>query len=516
MNGITPITDWSHLFTSYSAPAVIGLDDATQDLLDQLFQVWSEKRPRNLLRSAYADGKHRLEHIGFSIPPSMRELETVVGWPAKAVNAHAERCIFDGFVSPNNGDDPFELDSLLSRNSFGVELPQVIRSSMTHSVAFMSVTPGDVQAGEPDVLLMPHSAQWSAGLWDFRRRALKAAMAVNDVDDYGFPTLVTLYTPEQVIECRRTTNWFVQDVRRHKLGRVPVEVLPFRPEIDRPFGRSVITRAVMSITDDAVRTALRTEASAEFYSAPYLVLLGASPDSFIGDDGKPIPAWEFIMGHINAVEKDEDGDVPTLQQLSQQNVQPHIQQMQQLASRFSGETNVPVSSLGVISDNPPSAEAMHQAERDLIIDCSAANRVYGAALSRLAQDAVVIRDGADALTDELRRISVRWRNPALPSVLDSGDAIIKIISAMPWIADTTVALEEMGFTDEQITRLLNDKRKSETRSALDSLISGGNKDDGQPTAGTAASQPNQGGGTGSPRSGETVGDTAAAQPRVAA
>ena len=491
MNGdLTPRTDFSGGVSVFNPPkSVFGLDDGEQDLLNKLIAVWNQKKTRNQLRSAYVDGKHRLDHIGFSIPPQMKDIEEVVGWPAKAVNAHAERCMFDGFVSPAAADDPFELNSILVDNRFDIELPHAIRSSMTHSVAFLTVTDGDIQSGEPDVVVMPHSAQWSAGLWNFRTRSLKAGLVVNDIDEYGTPTEISLYLPDSTIIITHSTQWQAHKIK-HNLGRVLMEALPYRPDIDRPFGRSIISRPVMSITDDAVRTIMRTEASAEFYSAPQLILMGADPETFKRDDGTPIPAWEAIIGRINMISRDENGDIPTITQISQQSVQPHIEQMRALASRFAGETNVPLHALGVVSDNPSSAQAMYAAEKDLVIDCTAANRVYGAALRRVAQNIVMLRDGLtpEQMSDELKSISVRWRNPALPSVVDAGDAMIKLISAFPWLADTTVALEEVGFTDTQITRLLADKQRIQAQLTMQALLAqvtggaNGQQNAGEPTS----------------------------------
>lgn len=475
----TPVTDLTMTGVTLAPPSYVqGVDDTNLDLLARLIMQWQAKRARNALRTAYWDGKHKLDHIGFSIPPALRNLEEVVGWPAKAVQAHAERCMFDGFVSKNDSDDPYGIQRTLTDNRFDIELPMAITSTMVHSCAFIAVTPGDTTAGEPDVLVMPKSAQWSSGLWNWRTRALDAAFAVNTVDDYGRPTEMTLYTTDRTIRLRNTANaWRLVDEHSHGLNRVPVETLAYRPTLDRPFGSSVISRAVMSITDDAVRTVLRSETSAEFYSAPQYMLLGADPDSFTDDDGKPIPVWEFIIGRIGLMSKDEDGDVPKLEQISQQSVQPHIEQMRELACRFAGETNVPVSSLGVVTDNPSSAEAMHAAEKDLVIDCAAATRVFGAALRRVGQDIVMMRDdGPDEMDGELATLTARWRNPALPSVIDAGDAMVKLIGAFPWLAETTVALEEVGFTDEQITRLLAEKRRNQTRNTLDALltVNGGN------------------------------------------
>ena len=470
---IVQANDLTSMGVTITPPSYVqGVDDKNLDLLAQLIMQWQAKRARNRLKTDYWNGKHKLDHIGFSIPPALRKLEEVVGWPAKAVQAHAERCMFDGFVSKNDSDDPYGIQRTLVENRFDIELPMAITSTMVHSCAFISVTLGEVEAGEPEVLVTAKSAQWASGLWNPRTRALDAAFAVNEADDYGRPVEMTMYTTDRTIRMHNTsTGWKLIDEHSHGLNRVPVEPLVYRPTLDRPFGSSVISRPVMSITDDAVRTVLRSETSAEFYSAPQYLLLGADPDSFKDDAGNPIPVWEFIIGRINLLSKDEDGDVPKIEQISQQSVQPHIEQLRELACRFSGETNVPVSSLGVVTDNPSSAEAMHAAEKDLVIDCAAATRVFGAALRRVGQDIVMMRsDGPNEMDDELATLTARWRNPALPSVIDAGDAMVKLIGAFPWMAETTVALEEVGFTDEQITRLLAEKRRNQNRNTLDALL----------------------------------------------
>lgn len=506
---IVQANDLTSIGVTITPPSYVqGVDDKNIGMLARLIMQWQAKRARNRLKTDYWNGKHKLDHIGFSIPPALRKLEEVVGWPAKAVQAHAERCMFDGFVSKNDSDDPYGIQRTLIENRFDIELPMAITSTMVHSCAFISVTPGEVEAGEPEVLVTPQSAQWASGIWNPHTRALDSAFAVNRADDYGRPTEMTLYTTDRIIVLRNVAgNWRLDHETSHGLNRVPVEPLVYRPTLERPFGSSVISRPVMSITDDAVRTVLRSETSAEFYSAPQYLLLGADPDSFKDDAGNPIPVWEFIIGRINLLSKDEDGDVPKIEQISQQSVQPHIDQLRELACRFSGETNVPVSSLGVVTDNPSSAEAMHAAEKDLVIDCAAATRVFGAALRRVGQDIVMMRsDGPNEMDDELATLTARWRNPALPSVIDAGDAMVKLIGAFPWMAETTVALEEVGFTDEQITRLLAEKRRNQAMGSLDQLLSPKEVSDarqGGPRQAGDGTEP--GGGTRADGSGQTVG-----------
>ena len=157
----------------------------------------------------------------------------------------------------------------------------------------------------------------------------------------------------------------------------------------------------MSITDNAIRTALRAELSSEFFTSPQKYLLGADKDLFNNSS-----KWEAYIGNIFAVSKDEDGDTPTFGQLSQMSMQPHTDYMRSLAAQFAGETGIPISSLGVIHDNPASAEAIYAAKEDLIIEAEALNETNGAALRNigLLVEAIAGNKTLAQLTDDERRI----------------------------------------------------------------------------------------------------------------
>lgn len=458
----------------FRAPQVAGLAHDTQDLLDRLVAVWRQKLPRNSLRSLYVDMKNRTRDLGISIPPALRDLEIVMGWGEKAVYGLAQRCIWDGVVAPSGVDDPFELRSVLRDNRFDIELPQAIVSQLTHSVSFISTTPGDVQSGEPEVLIMAHSAMWSAGLWDRRRRALSGLLLVGQTDDLGRPTELTILTPWETVACVQgpSGQWYVQDVRHNPLGRVLAEPMPFRPTLDRPFGRSRINRQVMSIIDRATRAGLRLDVHGEFFSAAQFLLFGAAEDAFTDDNGNPIPMWDWYIGRFKTLSRDEDGELPQLQEIAQKDPTPHITTMRQLAGEFSGATSLALSSLGITAENPESAEAMYAAKEDLVIEATNNNRVNDAALSRVFQNTVMLRDGLTEAPSELEAIGSRWANPALPSVVSASDAMVKQIAAIPRLAESDVALEELGYSEEQILRLRADWRRKDDEDTMATLMAG--------------------------------------------
>lgn len=136
-------------------------------------------------------------------------------------------------------------------------------------------------------------------------------------------------------------------------------------------------------------------------------------------------------------------------------MQPHIDYMRSLAARFSGETNVPLSELGVVTDNPASAEAIYAAKEPLVIEAMNLNADNGEALRDIALMCLAVEDGIGyrAACELYGGVQARFRNPAMPSPVTQADSVVKGVAAFPWLADTDVALEEYGFTDEQIARM---------------------------------------------------------------
>lgn len=447
-----------------------------QDMLDRLYKVWNGKLARNQLRKKYYRAQNKLNDLGIAIPPNLKTLETALGWPAKAVDMLATRSRFDGFVYKGECEG---IDDVLAENNFKLLYQQAVNSELIHSCAFVTVSRGG--EGDPGVLVSAYSAENAAGEWDSRRKRLKCGFTVVEVDeDTKMPTWMNLYTDYAVIEMRKEYGVWHAERLMHGLGRPLMEALVNRPELDRPMGKSRISRAVMSITDSAIRTALRSEVSAEFFTSPQKYLLGVD-DSIFANQSK----WEAYIGNILAITKDEEGDVPQFGQLSQMSMQPHTEYMRSLACQFAGETNIPVSSLGIVQDNPSSAEAIRAAENYLIIEAESLNETNGAALRNIGLMVHAIKNGTtiEKLSPEELSIQPKFRNPSMPSVASQADAITKQIAVLPWLAETEVALEELGYNEEQRTRLMADKKRLEAQAVLAQVLMEGQQQPQEPAGG---------------------------------
>ena len=431
---------WHRVRFSHKRPMFVDLPDVYAGMFYDLLNLWESKLMRNQLRFRYYNGKNVLKDFGISIPPQLLNVETVVGWPQKSVDALAVRSRFDGFTASSYEVQNL-LDDISARSRLRVKYRQGVQSELIHSCCFATVSVDE--DGEPCIDL--HSAETAAARWDNGLGRIAYGMAINLFDD-GAPVDVSLYTDDAVVHAWDTgAGWWDYEIEEISMGRPAMEVFAYRPTYRRPFGQSRITRAVMSITDSAVREALRTEISAEFFTSPQKYLLGADPEAFANTT-----KWEAYIGNIFAVGRDENGDMPQFGQLMQGTMTPHSDYMRSLAARFSGETNIPVSQLGIIHDQPASAEAIYAANESLVIDAEDLNDSNREALRSIATMAMAARLDVPLkqLPAEYKDFTPDFRNPAMPSIVSQTDAMTKLAAVVPGFAGTDVFWEQVGFPED--------------------------------------------------------------------
>lgn len=432
------------------------------------------KAGRNRARRLYYDYEQGLKDLGIAIPPSMKSVEMVLGWPAKAVDSMVRRTVLDRWTLPDGlTADEIGIGQVYEDNRLDSEIPAALTSSLMHAVSFGFVTSGDVAAGEPESVISFRSAEWATGTWDTRRRCLSEALSIQSVDKLGIPDALALYLPGLVIIMRRDgISWDLRQAT-HDLG-VPVEPIPFRPLLDRPFGSSRISRPIMALTDSGVRTLLRTEVGAEFYNAPQRYALGAPEKAFTNDDGSGIPGWQVRLGALLTLSRDEDGQLPTVGQFAQQTMQPNIDQMNMICRLFAAETNLPLRSLGVMGDNVESAEAQRTAERDFALDVSFwCKGALTPALRRLMAHALRLRDDSPAAREVYRKMRPHWQRPDLVSPAEAADAVTKLNAAITpgSFGGSEVGLEMAGLDSDQIERWLAEQKRVQGAANLTAILS---------------------------------------------
>jgi hypothetical protein len=447
---------------------VEGLTEDEQIVLNLLLEQLLARQPRNLLRASYYDGKRALRQVGTIIPPHYYRLGIVLGWSAKAVDILARRCNLDSFIWPDGDLGSVGFGEVWDGNFLGSEISSALTESLIHGTSFLVNTRGDTSVGEPAGLIHVKNAMQATGTWNPRARRLDNLLSVLGWGEDARPTSFVLYLPNLTVSAQLEGRRWQIDRQAHPWG-VPAEPLVYKPRAGRPFGSSRISRPVMSLHDQALRTVIRMEGHADVYSFPEMWLLGADEAIFKNPDGSSKAAWQVMLGRIKAIPDDEEATNPRadVKQFSASSPQPHIDQLKQQAQLFSGETSIPLTSLGVSDmSNPTSADSYIASREDLIAEAEGATDDWSPPLRRALARALAMTNGLDSIPPEWATLDAKWRSPIYLSRAAQADAGMKQLSAIPWLAETEVGLELLGLDDQQIRRAMADRRRNGGTAAL--------------------------------------------------
>jgi hypothetical protein len=456
---------------------VRGLSDDEQNALNELVHQWRAKRPRNNLRSAFYDMTNSERSLmGGQIPAVIRSRRFVLGWSTTAVDKLNRRCNLNTIYDAAGNDlDSLGLDDLVRDNRLMSEISRAGLSSLKHSVSWLVTTQGDTSEGEPEVLVNARDAATATGMWDVRRRAVRSFLSLNEFDDQGEPIAMTMYLDNLNLILVKANGVWTVDRREHIYG-VPVDPLVYRADVDRPFGRSRISRSVMSIHMQALAAMIRADVNGEAYSLPRFILLGATEEAFKNADGSPKPAWQAAWDAVWAVGDDPDAAAEGMnpradvKQFNGQSPEPQNAHLRMLAQMFSGETGIPIGELGIIGDsNPTSADALTVGKDDLFAEAEQTTDGWTPDLSSAITRALTMLNGAVPEDLDLR---LDWRNPRYVSRAAEADSASKVIDKFPWLAETEVGLELAGLSPDQIRRALAERKRATGRTVLERLTQG--------------------------------------------
>lgn len=445
---------------SADVTSIDGMPGGDLAVTRRLLRVWRDKYPRNVLRSAYYDARNRFRDYGISIPPNIRSRAgNVVGWAQKSVRALSDKSVFRGFATPDG--DPDGVADICAANRLATDVGEAIVSCYKHSCSFLTVDL-DPDEPEPTPLVVPRSADWSAGLWDPARRRMEGALTITDDDENGRITAFTVWLPGRNWECHRVGGEWVGELHETVLRGVGVVPFVYDAQMDRPFGRSRINRSLMALIDMAFRTMVRMEATAEFYSAPRLWFLGLDPDAFTAG------TWKSLVSSVNAVSRDEDGLVPEMRQVTQASMQPHGDMLETIAMLASAETDIPAERLGIRLSNPTSAEALAASENELTRVADRQNVVFGDALMQAMRMAVQLRNGTTDVP-ALEGVSPVWAPTRVVSDAARADFYTKVASVNQAYAGSDVALRRLGLDEAEIAGVRSREQEQRAQANLDAL-----------------------------------------------
>lgn len=453
-------------FTTYQAAAVDVAGFPYQAQLDELLEVLQDNAARNAELTRFYECDYSVGSVAIEVPKGMRAEDFRVCWPTKAVDELAVRSRFDGFSAKDEAVSEI-LDGIVRENYLKGKYRQAVQSQLTHGCSFLTLSTGG--GDEPSVIVSTHSAESAAAVWDRRRGRIAYGLVVADYDDNGNPTAINLYNDEAVCMLTFDGAWSFEIIP-HRLGQPPMGALRFRPTDRRPFGQSRISHSVKGLSVEASHESLRTAVQSEFYSRPQKYMLGVDRES-----AEAVSKFDRYMDAWIYSDRDENGNVPQIGMLQPAPMNPHLDYMRTLAAQFSGVTNIPVSTLGVLHDQQASAESIYAASEGLIIAAQDLNELNRSTLENLARMAVALmRTGrlSDLTADELD-IVANFANPAMPSIVSQADAMVKLASVVDGLAETDVFLEQSGFNEDIRRRVQSERREAQSRAVITSALFGG-------------------------------------------
>ena len=391
------------------------------------------KRSRVLLRYKYYDMKNGIKYFRTLIPSEFMWMSETLGWCGKAVDSLADRLSFREFR-----DDNFDLNSIFAMNNGDILPDSAMLSALIGSCCFVYISE-DID-GYPRLQVIDGSN--ATGDPDPITGMLKEGYAVLSRDKNGNPELEAYFVPG------RTEYYQGNRLIRTDTNQAPYPLLVpiiYRPDAMRPFGHSRISRACMNLMQGALRTLLRSEVSAEFYSFPQKYITGLSQDA------EELDKWKATVASILTLSKDDDGDSPKLGQFTQQSMSPFTEQLRTFASLFAGETGLTLDDLGFVTDNPSSAEAIKASHENLRLAARKAQKTFGSGFLNVGFLAACVRDQYEYRRQQFYLTKPAWDpvfEPDAAMLSGIGDGIGKINQAIPGYIGPNAMRDLTGIAPE--------------------------------------------------------------------
>lgn len=416
----------------------------------------------------YYNATQGVVDLGISVPKKFKNMKPGVGWASRAVNTIADRINFDGFAN-----DDFGINELFDETGAAAILNKAKTDALIAGCSFVAVMP----TGDGAVKLLPFTATEATGSIDQRTGLLDTGLAVVRWYPYednvytGFWrdwSKVGLVPADYILFAKDFTAYFVNQqlvrVVENPTGRPLLHVLTHRQSADRPFGKSRISNTVRRIVDEVGRLKIRYEIAAEFYSAPQRYING------MAEGATQNANLESAIGKVWGITKDEDGEHPEIGQLAQMSINQFSDQKKDLARDFCAETALTLRNLGYETANPTSAESLSAMSDDLLLEAQESQTEFGREYREIAISMRLVLDGNSTIPARLKTIEPTWKPLFQIDVGSAGDAVNKLVQAMPELAGTTTLYRMLGMNIREAEAL---SRRTASARPSNFMLSGG-------------------------------------------
>ena len=415
----------------------------------------------------YYNADNHTRPLGISMPVKMKDITPGVGWASRAITALSDRLNFDGFAN-----DQFGLNTYFDQIYAGQKINNIIDDTLIAGCAFALVN-WDNSLGR--YTFTPFTAQEATAVIDIKTGLVKYGLAVTKWGKKPYlpaipETALTSYPRDWVITTANYTATFIdgkfESVAINPTGRNLMCAFTHRRNLNRPLGKSRITKTVRRIVNEMARVKQRQEVAEEFYSTPQRYING------LANGAKIDSSIDLAIGKWLNVTKDEDGDKVDIGQLAQMSISGFTEAKKDLARDFCAETGLTLRNLGYETGNPTSAESLKTMSDDLLLEAQACQDELGEQIKQLAITLRQVSDQNPVVSDSLKTMEPVWRPIFQSDPGAMGDAIYKILQAMPEMAGSTVLYQMLGMSVRDIEKL---RQQPAQTSFLKGLETGGNQ-----------------------------------------
>lgn len=393
----------------------------------------------------YYNADNPAKSLGISVPIKLTRYTPGVGWASRAITTLSDRLKFDGFANDTYGMNEY-FDNIYANDI----IDKLEVDCLIAGCSFCAIT-YDNNLGA--YTMMPFTAEEATGLIDEKSGLLKAGLAVTrwKTTPTAQPTTANVLTAvpvDYVVFTPQYTAKFtdgqIVDIAMNSTGRTLLHIMTHRRNTDRPMGKSRISKTVRRIIDELERVKQRYEIAQEFYSTPQRYInglaQGASTNSNI----------DLALGKWLLTTKDDDGDKPDIGQLAQMSINQFSDAKKDLARDFCAETALTLRNLGYETGNPTSAESLKTMSDDLLLEAQACQDEIGEQVKQIAITLRLATDQTAIVPDKLKQLKPVWQPIFQSDAGAVGDAVYKLIQAMPELADTDIPYRMLGMGIREI------------------------------------------------------------------
>lgn len=460
-------------FSSAVTPTLpsLGLSDDEQRLIGQLRNQYQRDAGTMALCEQYYRGEQAIKNLRIAVPAELEgHLRTLVGWAAMAVDPYVERLNVDCFRQVNATDGDEYLMAMMDANNFASEQSLAYTDALSMGPSYWVVGSPAIRGDAPVATV--ESPLNTAVLWDLRGTSPRAMMQEYWSDDGR--RRGALLVPGKTVHLAQDEAgaWVVANRDEHGFDFVPVVRMANRPRTNNRSGSSEITPALQSIIDDACRTLMDLGIARELYSVPQKAILGATEAAFQKADGSAASTLETYVTKVLGLERDENGELPTLHQFTAYDPSVFTKILDWFASSAAGLVAAMPQDLGLYTQgNPASADAGLVADDRRNRRAKRMQRQFAGPLTDVAK--LMVRfDNNGRLPDNYERLAVDWTPVEMHAPSLVSDAVTKEITAGAVPATSDVTLKRLGYSAVDRRRLEQDRRVDDGRNLARALVEG--------------------------------------------